>query len=86
MDNRSKSSKWKLVRVPVDLHAQLTIAAERMLSSHIIGYSSLPDEFVEHVPLHHVIKRGLDELESHRERSRRARRSEKHPAEAAGAE
>lgn len=73
MNKQNKTSKWKLVRVPSELHEQLIIVAERMLNSHINGYSSLPNDYVEHVPLHHVIKRGLDELESHRERSRRAR-------------
>ena len=73
--NNGNKTEWNLVRVPSALHDRLRSLADQFLQSHEHGYSALPEEFCEHVPLHFVIKRGVDEIESHRERSRRSRRT-----------
>jgi hypothetical protein len=66
---------WKPVRVPAELHARLQAMADVMLKAQVEGKASLPSEYCEAVPLHHVIDTALAEMEGHRERSKASKRS-----------
>jgi hypothetical protein len=63
--------KWRMIRVPVELASRLDRLVAQFEESHVAGRLSLPNEFCEHCPLHHVISTALDSLEDHRARSRR---------------
>jgi hypothetical protein len=68
------SQKWRMIRVPVELASRLDRLVAQFEESHVAGRLSLPNEFCEHCPLHHVISVALDSLEDHRARSKRPRR------------
>lgn len=71
----NRRDNWRMVRLPRDLAAELDSLALDMEKAHALGYSKLPDRYVEHVPLHHVVSRCLQEYKDHlaRGRKRRAR-------------
>jgi hypothetical protein len=66
--------RWRMIRVPVELASRLDRLVAQFEESHVAGRLSLPNEFCEHCPLHHVISIALDSFEDHRARSRRPRR------------
>lgn len=63
-----------LIRIPLSLKAELEAAAADLLRIHSEGKGALPPEFCEHVPLHYVIKRALDDTKAKRARSAAPRR------------
>lgn len=63
-----------MIRVPVDLADRLDAMAAELLASYIEGRTRLPNEHCEAVPLHYVIRLGLEALEGHRKRSRSVNR------------
>ena len=63
-----------LIRIPLDLKAELEAAAAAMLRAHQEGRAPLPSEFVEHVPVHFVLKRAFDDMKAKKARSAAPRR------------
>jgi hypothetical protein len=68
------SQGWRMIRVPAELASRLDRLRDQFQESHVGGRLSLPNEYCERCPLHHVISVALDSLEDHRARSRRPRR------------
>ena len=70
--------RWILIRVPEHLARRLKRLATEFEASYVDGHTPLPNKYCEHVPLHYIIERALDELEGKRRRSRRP--SKRRPA------
>ena len=68
------ATEWKMIRVPASLANRLADLADDMMKAHMDGRSPLPGEYVEHVPLHHVIDRMAAEWSAHKARSRAPKR------------
>jgi hypothetical protein len=66
-----------MIKVPRELWRELHAEAAAMLKAYQEGRADLPGEYCEHIPLHYVIKRNLDEVRAHRERSRGFRRGDR---------
>jgi hypothetical protein len=72
--------RWRMIRVPVELASRLDRLVAQFQESHIAGRLTLPNEYCEHCPIHHVISTALDSLEDHRVRSRRQQRARRSDA------
>ena len=68
------ATAWKMIRVPVALAERLAEMALEMERAHSEGRAMLPNDYVERVPLRHVIDKAMCEMESHRIRSKAPKR------------
>jgi hypothetical protein len=64
---------WRMIRVPSELAARLDRLARHFEKAHSLGRLSLPNQYVERCPHHHVIATALNALEAHRARARQPR-------------
>lgn len=67
--------QWTHTVLPRELLADLREEADDMLRAYQAGKCDLPAEFCEHVPVHFVIRRALDEMRAKKARSKAPRRA-----------
>jgi len=75
-----KPGKWANLRLPKTTLEKLEAIQEILTNAHVNGYTELPDQYAEHLPLHAVIERAAIDWLKHRERSRRTNRRPKRHA------
>jgi hypothetical protein len=63
-----------LIRIPLALKAELEAEAAELLRIHEEGRGELPPAYVEHVPIHYVITKALEDMRAKRVRSRAPKR------------
>lgn len=75
------NAKTKLVRVPVEIAERLEAMRDALVQAHIEGRTivELDERFgrVDHLPAWRVIEKGLDALDDHKARSKKAAEKKK---------
>lgn len=75
---RRKNQKTAQVRLPRDLKDRIDALRDEMQESYEAGRMTVDANVdPEHLPIWFVIEKALDELEGHRERSRKSRTNKK---------
>ena len=72
--SKPNPSKWTQIVISWELKAELEAEAAELLRIHEEGRGELPSAYVEHVPLHYVISKALEDMRNNRIRSRAPKR------------